>query len=83
MLQNLRQEFSLCIAHFGIIISLQNLFSLLNSEIIRTVVDSSLGGYQDNKVCNAVVQNGKDAGQNSSMSRFQRSKSTPRGKFML
>ncbi|XP_057765408.1 kinesin-like protein KIN-14F [Salvia miltiorrhiza] len=48
------------------------------SEIIRAV-DPSLGGYQDHKV----VQNGKEAGQHSSVPQFRRSKSTPRGKFMI
>lgn len=52
------------------------------SEIIRTV-DPALAGYQDSKVCNAVVQNGKEAASHSSMPQFRRSRSTPRGKFMI
>ncbi|KAL3643248.1 hypothetical protein CASFOL_014063 [Castilleja foliolosa] len=51
-------------------------------EQVQTV-DPLLAGYQDNKVSNAVTsQNGKDTGR-PAVPEFRRSRSTPRGKFMI
>ncbi|KAK6149445.1 hypothetical protein DH2020_016970 [Rehmannia glutinosa] len=51
-------------------------------ELIQTV-DPLLTGYQENKLSNAVPpQNGKDVGR-SAVPEFRRSRSTPRGKFII
>ncbi|XP_022876916.1 kinesin-like protein KIN-14F [Olea europaea var. sylvestris] len=46
------------------------------------LVEPSLAGYHENKFPNSVLQNVKEAG-NSSVPEFRRSRSTPRGKFMV
>ncbi|XP_011095593.1 kinesin-like protein KIN-14F isoform X2 [Sesamum indicum] len=50
-------------------------------ELIQTM-DPLSAGYQENKLSNIVPQNVKESG-NSSVREFRRSRSTPRGKFMI
>ncbi|KAI3456773.1 hypothetical protein Pfo_013436 [Paulownia fortunei] len=51
-------------------------------RVLVQTVDPLLAGYQENKLSNAVIQNAKEAGH-SSVPEFPRSRSTPRGKFMI
>lgn len=46
------------------------------------MVEPSLAGHHENKFPNSVLQNVKEAG-NSSVPEFRRSRSTPRGKFIV
>ncbi|KAI3466388.1 hypothetical protein Pfo_023051 [Paulownia fortunei] len=50
-------------------------------ELMQTV-DPFLAGYQENKISNVILQNGKEAG-NPSVPQFRRSRSMPRGKLMI
>ncbi|KAL8462126.1 hypothetical protein ACS0TY_032472 [Phlomoides rotata] len=50
-------------------------------ELVQTV-GPSLASYRENKLTNAVLQNGKEA-SHTSVPDLRRSRSTPRGKFMI
>ncbi|KAA8527096.1 hypothetical protein F0562_008675 [Nyssa sinensis] len=50
-------------------------------ELVQTV-ESLLAEKNENKVSSGVIRHAKE-GSNSSMPEFRRSRSTPRGKFMI